>query len=81
MQFNTINDFISMGGYGFYVWLSFASAALILSVLLIISKRGHKQVLYAIAKHQEREEKLIQARLLRTQQNSVSANPSVKAGD
>jgi heme exporter protein D len=81
MQFNTINDFISMGGYGFYVWLSFTSAALILSVLLIISKRGHKQVLYAIAEHQEREEKLIQARLLRTQQNSVSANPSVKAGD
>jgi heme exporter protein D len=67
-----------MGGYGFYVWLSFGSATLILSLLLIASKKRFKQVLAAIAKQQVREEKLIQARLSRVQQNTDSANSRVK---
>ena len=78
MQFSSLSEFISMGGYGFYVWLSFGSATLILSLLLIASKKRFKQVLAAIAKQQVREEKLIQARLSRVQQNSDSANSRVK---
>jgi heme exporter protein D len=78
MQFSSLSEFISMGGYGFYVWLSFGSATLILSLLLIASKKRLKQVLAAIAKQQVREEKLIQARLSRVQQNSDSANSRVK---
>jgi len=78
MQFSSLSEFISMGGYGFYVWLSFGSATLILSLLLIASKKRFKQVLAAIAKQQVREEKLIQARLSRVQQNTDSANSRVK---
>ena len=78
MQFSSLSEFIGMGGYGFYVWLSFGSATLILSLLLIASKKRFKQVLAAIAKQQVREEKLIQARLSRVQQNSDSANSRVK---
>jgi heme exporter protein D len=69
MQFNSFSDFINMGGYGFYVWLSFGAAALILSLLLISSKAGHQQIIRQIAKRKQREDKLRQAKSLRKQQN------------
>ena len=69
MQFNSFSDFINMGGYGFYVWLSFGAAALILTFLLISSKAGHQQIIDQIAKRKQREDKLRQARELRKQQN------------
>ncbi|HCM47099.1 MAG TPA: heme exporter protein CcmD [Colwellia sp.] len=69
MQFNNFSDFINMGGYGFYVWLSFGAAALILTLLLISSKAGHQQVITKIAKRKKREDKLRQAKDLRKQQN------------
>lgn len=69
MQFNSFSDFIDMGGYGFYVWLSFGAAALILTLLLISSKAGHQQIINQIAKRKQREDKLRQARALRKQQN------------
>ena len=69
MQFNSFSDFINMGGYGFYVWLSFGAGALILTVLLLSSKAGHQQIINQIAKRKQREDKLRQARELRKQQN------------
>ena len=71
MQFNSFSDFINMGGYGFYVWLSFGATALILTLLLISSKAGHRQIITQIAKRKLREDKLRQARELRKQQNEV----------
>ncbi len=71
MQFNSFSDFIDMGGYGFYVWLSFGAAALILTLLLISSKAGHQQIINQIAKRKQREDKLRQARELRKQQNEA----------
>ncbi|MCJ8296502.1 MAG: heme exporter protein CcmD [Colwellia sp.] len=69
MQFNSFSDFINMGGYGFYVWLSFGATALILTLLLINSKVGHQQIIDQIAKRKQREDKLRQARELRNEQN------------
>ncbi len=71
MQFNSFSDFINMGGYGFYVWLSFGAAALILTLLLISSKAGHQQIIRQIAKRKQREDKLRQAKELRKKQNEV----------
>lgn len=71
MQFNSLSDFINMGGYGFYVWLSFGAAALILAILLISSKAGHRQIIKQIAKRKQREDKLRQDRELRKQQNEA----------
>jgi len=69
MQFNSFSDFINMGGYGFYVWLSFGAAALILTLLLITSKADHQKIIMQIAKRKQREDKLRQAKVLRKQQN------------
>jgi heme exporter protein D len=71
MQFNSFSDFVNMGGYGFYVWLSFGAAALILTLLLISSKAGHQQIITQIAKRKQREDKLRQAKELRKKQNEV----------
>ncbi|GAW97367.1 MULTISPECIES: heme exporter protein CcmD [Colwellia] len=71
MQFNSFSDFINMGGYGFYVWLSFGATALILSLLLISSKAGHQQIIDQIAKRKQREDKLRQAKELRKQQHEL----------
>lgn len=72
MQFNSFGDFINMGGYGFYVWLSFGVSALILSLLLISSKCGHQQIINQIAKRKQREDKLRQAKALRKKQSEQS---------
>ena len=62
MQFTSFNDFISMGGYGFFVWLSFGVTVLLLGLLLIDSKTGHKRIINHIAQQKRREEKLRQSR-------------------
>ncbi len=69
MQFNSFSNFINMGGYGFYVWLSFGAAALILTLLLISSKAGHQQIINQIDKRKQREDKLRQARSIRKKHN------------
>jgi heme exporter protein D len=69
MQFTSFSEFIGMGGYGFYVWLSFGVTALILTCLLVSSKLGHQQIINKIAKTKQREDKLRQARVIRKQQN------------
>jgi len=72
MQFASFSDFLAMGGYGFYVWLSFGvSTALILS-LIFSSLASHKQVIKNIALRQQREDKLRQVR----KQNKKSTLPN-----
>lgn len=66
MQFSSFSEFIDMGGYGFYVWLSFGAAALILTLLTLVSVKGHNKVLTQIAKRMAREDKLRQARAAKT---------------
>ncbi len=68
MQFSSFSDFINMGGYGFYVWLSFGAATLILTLLTISSKAGHQKIIIQIAQRKNREDKLRQARKTKQQQ-------------
>jgi len=58
MQFSSFSEFIAMGGYGFYVWLSFGLATLLLAVLLISSNMGFNNVKAKIIQKQKRENKL-----------------------
>lgn len=60
MQFDSIAAFIDMGGYGFYVWLSYGSAFLLFALLLWFSLADHKQTKLAILKKLKRDEKLRQ---------------------
>jgi len=48
MQFDNINAFFNMGGYGFYVWLSYGSSALFLVGLILLSKANNQNVIKKI---------------------------------
>ncbi|PCI53061.1 MAG: heme exporter protein CcmD [Gammaproteobacteria bacterium] len=68
MRFDSFSAFIDMGGYGFYVWLSYGVAAALLLILLLTSITGHKQVIKNIAQRKQREDKLRQVRKQRQKQ-------------
>lgn len=61
MQFDSISEFLAMGGYAFYVWLSYGSSALFLGVLLFNSYAGHTRIKKQISQRLKREQRLRQA--------------------
>jgi len=62
MQFDSFSAFLNMGGYGFYVWLSFGVSTVLLAGLIFSSITNHSKVIKDIATRQQREEKLRQVR-------------------
>ena len=62
MQFDSFSDFIAMGGYGFYVWLSFGTCALILLSILESSLRDTKHIMASVEQQIVREERIKQAK-------------------
>ena len=71
MQFESFSAFLNMGGYGFYVWLSFGISTVLILALIFNSILGHKQVIKNITIRQQRDNKL---RQLRKQRNDSSTN-------
>ncbi|GEB69496.1 MULTISPECIES: heme exporter protein CcmD [Pseudoalteromonas] len=62
MQFDSFSDFIAMGGYGFYVWLSFGTCALILLGILLNSLRDTKRIMASVEQQIIREERIKKAK-------------------
>jgi heme exporter protein D len=62
MQFDSFSDFIAMGGYGFYVWLSFGTCALILLGILFSSLRETKHIMASVAQQVAREARIKKAK-------------------
>ncbi|GIU37205.1 heme exporter protein CcmD [Shewanella schlegeliana] len=62
MQFDSISEFINMGGYGFYVWLAYGVTFFSLGTLVVLSARQKRKVLVEIAKKIQREERLKETR-------------------
>jgi len=62
MQFDSFSDFIAMGGYGFYVWLSFGTCALILLGILFSSLNDTKRILTSVQQQAAREQRIKQAK-------------------
>lgn len=67
MQFDSFSDFIAMGGYGFYVWLSFGTCALILLGILVNSLRDTKRIMASVEQQIVRE-----ARIKKAKQEQIS---------
>jgi heme exporter protein D len=77
MQFDSFSAFIDMGGYGFYVWLSYGVTAALLLILILTSVTGHKQVIKNIAQRKQREDKLRQVRKQQKKQDKqLKSTPS-----
>jgi heme exporter protein D len=67
MQFDSFSDFIAMGVYGFYVWLSFGTCALILLGILFSSLRDTKRIMASVEQQVARE-----ARIKKAKQEQIS---------
>jgi heme exporter protein D len=61
MQFDSISAFFDMGGYAFFVWLSYGVSALLLTLLVYTSHSNHKNVKNKIVQRLLREKKLRKA--------------------
>lgn len=61
MFFQTWNDFFNMGGYGFYVWLSYGISLVAIVALLVQTIKQHKTVLQSVLREVQREVRLQQA--------------------
>jgi len=62
MQFESFSDFIAMGGYGFYVWLSFGSCLAIILGLLFVSLHEGKRLKQEVKMQMSREERIKKAK-------------------
>lgn len=58
MFFQSWNDFWNMGGYGFYVWLSYGISLVVILGLIVSSYNGKNTVLREVQREQAREERL-----------------------
>lgn len=58
MQFSSFNEFITMGGHGFYVWISYGFCFVLISLLLLASLHSNKKIKQDIQKKLRRDEKL-----------------------
>jgi heme exporter protein D len=69
MQFESISAFLDMGGYAFFVWLSYGVSTFLLATLVYSSHSNHKKVKIKIAQRLQREIKLRKA----AEKNSADA--------
>ncbi|WP_308666369.1 heme exporter protein CcmD [uncultured Aggregatibacter sp.] len=58
MFFESWSELLDMGGYGFYVWLSYGLSLLAIVVLIVQSLAGKSAVLKSIKREQQREARL-----------------------
>lgn len=62
MQFDSWSAFWQMGGYAFYVWLSFGVSIVALGWIAIDSHREHKKLLKAVVTEKARQQRVAKAR-------------------
>lgn len=58
MEFSSFSDFISMGGYGFYVWLAYGVSLLSVLCLIINTTYKRKKILTHVAQRLAREQRV-----------------------
>ncbi|AZI14791.1 heme exporter protein CcmD [Avibacterium paragallinarum] len=54
MFFESVTDFLNMGGYGFYVWLSYGLSFLALAGLIVQGMLRKKTLIKEIQREQQR---------------------------
>lgn len=56
MNWNSLGDFLAMGGYAFYVWGSFGVTALALAVEPLLIRKRRRDILQTLRREREAEE-------------------------
>ncbi|GFD67256.1 heme exporter protein CcmD [Alteromonas sp. KUL106] len=63
MQFESFTEFLNMGGYAFYVWLSFGVTFVAMAMIAIQSFIKHRNLMKQVVVEQERKARIKKARL------------------
>ncbi len=50
MQWNSLSDFLAMGGYAFYVWGSFGACALGMVIEIVILKQRRRAIMARLSR-------------------------------
>lgn len=64
-QFDSLAAFFAMGGYGFFVWLSFGVSLAVMLVLVVHTKIVSKKIRQHVIKETERAQRILAARAKR----------------
>ena len=62
MQFESFADFLAMGGYAFYVWLSFGVTFAAMTIVAVQSFIKHRGLLKQVVVEKERKARIKKAR-------------------
>jgi heme exporter protein D len=62
MHFASMNEFVAMGGYGLYVWLSFGLGLLSVAILWWSSWSTKKRLFKQVLREQVRQQRIQQAK-------------------
>ena len=62
MAFDSFSDFLSMGGYGFFVWLSFGVSLVAMLLLVVESRWAYRQLFIKMGQEQARKKRIEVAR-------------------
>ena len=57
MQFDSISDFLAMGGYGFYVWLAFGVSGLAMLAIVVDSIIKRNAIFKSVARQTARQQR------------------------
>ncbi|MDY6982597.1 MAG: heme exporter protein CcmD [Pseudomonadota bacterium] len=55
IQFDSLGDFLNMGGYAFYVWTAYLITFVVLAANLLLPLRDRKRVLKLLKARMQRE--------------------------
>lgn len=55
IQFDSLGDFLNMGGYAFYVWTAYLITLVVLAANLLLPLRDRKRVLKLLKARMQRE--------------------------
>jgi len=58
MAFNSIGEFLAMGGYGFYVWLAYGLTFLALIIVTVNSFTKKNKILKGVEQRLAREQRI-----------------------
>jgi len=61
MAFDSISEFLAMGGYGFYVWLAYGLSFLALTILVVNSVTKKNKLLKTVQQRLAREQRIKKA--------------------
>ncbi|HIP75695.1 MAG TPA: heme exporter protein CcmD [Psychromonas hadalis] len=61
MAFDSFAEFLAMGGYGFYVWLSYGLSLFALFALIVNTRLTTKKQMKAVKERSKREQRVKKA--------------------